>query len=49
MILQFFLQGKSLELIRMFKKAPQQERSDASAILSQLDITNASKYKDELK
>jgi hypothetical protein len=49
MVLQFFMQGKSLELIRIFKKAPPQERQDAAAILSQIDITNASKYKDELK
>jgi hypothetical protein len=49
MILQFFMQGKSLELIRIFKKAPPQEKNDAANILSQIDITNASKYKDELK
>lgn len=49
MILQFFMQGKSLELIRIFKKAPPQEKNDAATILSQIDITNASKYKDELK
>lgn len=49
MILQFFMQGKSLELIRIFKKAPPQEKNDAATILAQIDITNASKYKDELK
>jgi hypothetical protein len=49
MILQFFMQGKSLELIRIFKKAPPQEKQEASAILSQIDVSNASKYKDELK
>jgi hypothetical protein len=49
MILQTFMQGKSLELIRIFKKAPPQERQEASGILSLIDITNASKYKDELK
>jgi hypothetical protein len=49
MVLQFFMQGKSLELIRIFKKAPPQERVDAASILSQVDVSNASKYKDELK
>lgn len=49
MILQFFMQGKSLELIRIFKKSPPQEKNEAATILSQIDITNASKYKDELK
>jgi hypothetical protein len=49
MVLQFFMQGKSLELIRIFKKAPPQERVEAASILSQIDVSNASKYKDELK
>lgn len=49
MVLQFFMQGKSQELIRIFKKASPQERLQASAILSQLDVANAAKYKNELK
>jgi hypothetical protein len=49
MILQFFMQGKSLELIRIFKKAPPHEKQEASSILSQIDVSNASKYKEELK
>lgn len=49
MILQFFMQGKSVELIRIFKKAPPQDRQEASAILAKIDVSNASKYKDELK
>jgi hypothetical protein len=49
MVLQFFMQGKALELIRIFKKAPPQERQEVSAILSKIDVSNASKYKDELK
>jgi len=49
MILQFFMQGKSLELIRIFKKAPPVERQEAATIFSQIDIPNAGKYKDELK
>jgi hypothetical protein len=43
------MQGKSLELIRISKKASPQEKQEASAILSQIDVSNASKYKDELK
>ena len=49
MINQFFFQGKSTELIKIFAKGPQQDRARASEILQRLDITNASKYKDELK
>jgi hypothetical protein len=49
MILQFFMQGKSLELIKIFKKAPPQERQEAAAIFSVIDVTNASKYQSELK
>jgi hypothetical protein len=49
MISQFFFQGKSTELIKIFSKAPQQDKARASEILQRLDITNAAKYKDELK
>ncbi len=49
MISQFFFQGKSTELIKIFAKAPQQDKARASEMLQRLDITNASKYKDELK
>lgn len=49
MILQFFMQGKSLELIRIFQKAPPTEKSEVVTILSSIDVANASKYKDELK
>jgi len=49
MISQFFFQGKSTELIRIFAKAPQQDKARASEMLQRLDITNAIKYKDELK
>ncbi|MBX3240165.1 MAG: DUF4835 family protein [Chitinophagaceae bacterium] len=47
--LYFFFLGKSDELVKMFKKAPPQERVQASEILQRLDISNANKYKDELK
>ena len=49
MISQFFFQGKSTELIKLFSKAPQQDKARASELLQKLDITNATKYKDELK
>jgi hypothetical protein len=49
MINQFFFQGKSTELIKVFSKAPQQDKARASAMLQRMDITNANKYKDELK
>jgi hypothetical protein len=49
MITQFFFQGKSNELIKIFKKSPADERSRALDLLSQLDITNVNNYKTELK
>ena len=49
MISQFFFQGKSLELIKLFSRAPQQDKGRASELLQKLDLTNSSKYKDELK
>jgi hypothetical protein len=49
MINQFFFQGKSTEFIKIFSKAPQQDKARASEMLQRLDLTNASKYKDEMK
>ncbi len=49
MISQFFFQGKSTELVKVFSKAPQQDKARASELLQRLDITNATKYKEELK
>lgn len=49
MINQFFFQGKSTELIKIFSKAKPQDKARASEILSKLDLTNSGKYKDELK
>lgn len=49
MINQFFFQGKSTEFIKIFSKAPQQDKARASELLQRMDITNASKYKDEMK
>jgi len=48
MILQFFFQGKSTELVKTFSKANQDVRERARDILVKLDITNVQAYK-ELK
>jgi hypothetical protein len=49
MINQFFFQGKSNELIKIFSKALPQDKSKAQELLAKLDISNSGKYKDELK
>ena len=49
MIAQFFVQGKSDEYIGIFKKGNPQERTQASQILSVIDVSNAGNYKQELK
>jgi hypothetical protein len=49
MMNQFFFQGKSNELIKIFSKANQQDKIRASDILQKIDITNATRYKEELK
>jgi len=49
MVIPFFFQGRSDEFIRIFKKSSFQEKQRASELLQRLDITNASKYKQELK
>lgn len=45
----FFFLGKSDELIKIFKKAPPQEKVRASEMLQRLDISKAHDYKQELK
>lgn len=49
MILQFFMQGRSTELIGIFKKAAPPVKSRAADILSKLDVANAAKYREEIK
>jgi hypothetical protein len=49
MINQFFFLGKSTELINIFSKATPAEKARVREILPKLDITNASKYKEEIK
>ena len=48
MIMQFFFQGKSNELVKVFSKAAPDVKTRARDILSKLDLTNAAAYK-ELK
>lgn len=48
MFVQFFFQGKSNELVKVFSKAKTDQKKQARDILSRLDITNASTY-NELK
>ena len=45
MILQFFLQGKSQELIKIFSKATPPDKAKALDLLQRIDVTSASKYK----
>ncbi|MEY4661386.1 MAG: hypothetical protein RLZZ42_1338 [Bacteroidota bacterium] len=49
MFMSFFFQGKSNEIIQLFKKALPQEKAQVIDICGRLDITNASKYVQELK
>lgn len=49
MALQFFFQGKSDELVKLFSKASPTEKTKALEFLQKLDISNSSKYKDGLK
>jgi Domain of unknown function (DUF4835) len=48
MIIQFFFQGKSTELVKVFSKADPDTKTRARDILTKIDLTNASAYK-ELK
>jgi hypothetical protein len=49
MIYQFYFQGKSDELINLFSKGNPGERARAVEVLQKIDITNAARYKQELK
>jgi hypothetical protein len=46
MIMQFFFQGKSNELVKVFSSATADMKTRARDILTKLDITNAAAYKD---
>lgn len=49
MINSFFFQGKATELIKLFSKATPPDKARALQLLTRLDLTNANKYRDELK
>lgn len=49
MVVQFFFQGKSNELVRIFKKSTPEEKAKVREILTKIDISNANMYKSELK
>ena len=49
MILQFFFQGKTQELIKIFSKAAPPDKSKALDLLQRLDVSSATKYKEGLK
>ena len=49
MAISFFFQGKSDEIIRVFKKAPSSDKARVQDFCSRMDIANASKYKQELR
>ena len=46
MIMQFFFQGKSNELVKVFTKANADQKTKARDLLMKLDLTNATSYKD---
>lgn len=49
MILQFFFQAKSQELISIFSKANQADKSKALNYLTRIDASSANKYQEQLK
>jgi len=46
MILQFFFQGKSAELVKVFSKANPELKNRARDLLSKLDMSNSTAYKE---
>ena len=49
MFLQFFMQGKVQELVGVFKKGTGEQKAKAVELLSELDIINSTRYKQDLK
>lgn len=49
MIIQFFFQGKSGEISKIFQRATPDEKSRALDLLTKLDLTNLNKYKQDLQ
>jgi hypothetical protein len=46
MLLQFFFQGKNTELLKVFSKAAPEMKNRARDMLTRLDLTHASSYKE---
>lgn len=49
MMLQFFMQSKSDEIIQVFKKGKPEQRASMLEMLQKIDLTNADKYRTQLK
>ncbi|MBL7699755.1 MAG: DUF4835 family protein [Chitinophagaceae bacterium] len=49
MIIPFFFEGKSTEIVKIFKKSPPDEKQRVQEMMSRLDIENSNLYKQELK
>jgi len=49
MVMQFFFQGRWDEFIKIFKRAAPQDKARATELLSRLDVSNAGRYREELK
>ena len=49
MILQFFMQAKTQELVQIFSKANPADKAKALDLLKKLDISSASQYEEQLK
>ncbi|MFK5036979.1 DUF4835 family protein, partial [Klebsiella pneumoniae] len=49
LILQFFTQGKTSEIIGIFKKGTGEDKAKAIELMAVLDVVNSAKYKDELQ
>jgi hypothetical protein len=49
MVMQFFFQGKSGEISKIFQKSSPDEKSRALDLLTKLDVSNVNKYKQDLQ
>jgi hypothetical protein len=49
MVIQFFMQSRTNEWINLFKKAALTEKTQALALLKEIDVVNANKYTDGFK
>ncbi len=49
MLMPFFFQGKSDEIISIFRKSSSQEKARVVELCSKMDVTNVTKYRQELK